>query len=499
MEILQLIADGFAAAFSPTNVLFVLLGVALGTAIGLLPGLGSVTGVALLLPLTLSLEPLTGLIMLAGLYYGAQYGGSITSILISTPGEPSQVMTTLDGYELARQGRPGPALLIAAIASWIAGTVTIPLLMTLAPVLGHFALGFGPPEQFALMFFGLVSVGGMVGGNRAKGLAMAAAGVVLSTIGLDPQTAVSRYTFGSTDLLTGIQFVPVVIGLFAIGELLTQIGVGGAQTVRMRFRDMLLTRDDWRRSRLPIVRSSLLGFFLGILPGAGATVASFFGYDLERRLSKRQEKFGKGAIEGVAAPEAANNSAVNGAFVPTLTLGIPGSATTAVILGALLLYGIQPGPFFLAEQPELAWGLMASFYLGNLALLVLNAPLAPAFAMLLRIRYSLLYPGILLVSLLGAYSATNSMFAVWITAAFGILGFLLYRSSYPAAPLILGLILGGLMEKALRQTANLEAGGVTIFFHRPIALVFLSLAAAIIVIPTAVRFLRRLSAPLARR
>lgn len=490
MDILQLIANGFAQAMSGTNVLFVLLGVTLGTVIGLLPGLGSATGVAILLPLTLGLEPLTALIMLAGLYYGAQYGGSITSILIATPGEPSQVMTTLDGYQLARAGRAGPALAIAAIASFVAGTLTIPLLMTLAPVLGDFALRFGPPEEFTLMLFGLISVGGMTGKNRAKGLAMAAFGVALGTVGFDPQTGLPRYTFGNANLLGGIGFVPVIIGVFAIGECLSQVSSGGAEPIRTRFRDMLPTREDLRRSTWPTIRASFLGFFIGVLPGTGATVAAFFGYDLERRLSKRGDQFGSGVIEAVAAPEAANNSAVNGSFVPTLTLGIPGSATTAVLLGALLLYGVRPGPFFMAEQPDLAWGLMASFYLGNVALLVLNLPMAPVFALLLRIRYAYLYPGILVISLLGAYAVQNSSFAVWLAAVFGVIGYIMHRNGYPAAPLVLGLVLGGLMEQALVRSSSMSGGDPSIFVTRPISLAFVVLSVAILGVPTLFRLLR---------
>lgn len=491
METLQLIAEGFSLALSPTNIAFVLLGVTLGTVIGLLPGLGSATGVAILLPLTLGLDPLTALIMLAGLYYGAQYGGSITSILIATPGEASQVMTTLEGYKLARKGRAGPTLAMAAIASFVAGTLTIPLLMTLAPLLGAFALRFGPPEEFALMVFGLIAVAGLTGGDRAKGLAMAALGVALSTVGFDPQTGVPRFAFGNPNLIGGLEFVPVIIGVFAIAELLNQVNVGGAAPIRTRLRDMLPTREDFRVSTWPTIRSSFLGFFVGVLPGAGATVASFFGYDLERRISKRRRQFGTGVMEGVTAPEAANNSAVNGSFVPTLTLGIPGSATTTVILGALLLHGIRPGPFFMTEQSDIAWGLMASFYLGNVALLVLNLPMAPIFAMLLRIRYAFLYPAILVIALLGAYAVANNVFSMWVAAAFGIVGFLMLRNGYPAAPLVLGLILGGMMEQALVRTSSMAGGDYSIFLERPISLAFFLLSLLAFGAPTIIRVVRR--------
>lgn len=491
METGGYILDGFAAALTLQNLTFVVLGVTLGTIIGLLPGLGSATAVAILIPLTVGLDPLTALIMLAGIYYGSQYGGSITAVLVATPGEPSQVMTVLDGYALARQGRAGAALAVAAISSFIAGTLTIPLVMILTPLLGILALRFGPPETFALLVFGLISIGGLTGKHMAKGIAMGALGVALSTVGLDPQTGIARFTFGNTNLLNGIGFVPVVIGVFAIGEVLSQVSSGGATPIRTRFRDMWPSRDDLRRSTAPAVRGTLVGFVLGVLPGAGATVAAFFGYDLERRLSKRKALFGKGAIEGVAAPEAANNAAVNGSFVPTLTLGIPGSATTAVLLGAFLLYGLRPGPMLLEEQPELVYGLLASFLIGNVTLLLLNLPLAPVFALLLRMRYSLTYPIILVVSLLGAYAVQNSVWAMWVAAAFGVVGYLMKRYDYPAAPLVLGLILGGMMETALLQTSSMGQGSLLILFTRPIALVLFALSVVSVTAPTLWRRVQR--------
>ncbi|MGH2820694.1 MAG: tripartite tricarboxylate transporter permease, partial [Actinomycetota bacterium] len=380
MDLLSNLMTGFSTALSPENLLYCFVGVVLGTIVGLLPGLGSPTGVALLLPLTLSLEPVTALIMLAGIYYGSQYGGTISSVLMSTPGEPATVVTTFDGYQLARQGRGGPALAVAALASFIAGTVSIVFLMTAAPLLAGFALRFGPPETFALVMLGLAGVVGFTGSSRAKGLAMAAFGLALSTVGLDVQTGIPRFSLGIIELLGGIDFLPVAIGLFAIAEVMTQINEGSLEPIRTRFKDMFMTRDDWRRSRLPILRSGLLGFFVGVLPGAGTTIASFFSYDVERRFAKNKEEFGKGAIEGVAGPEAANNAGANGAFVPLLTLGIPGSGTTAVLLGAFILFGIQPGPLLFSEHADLVWGLLASFYIGNVLLLVLNFPLAPVFA-----------------------------------------------------------------------------------------------------------------------
>lgn len=497
MELVDQIAIGFQTAISPVNVLYCFIGVLLGTVIGLLPGLGSATGVALLLPLTLTLEPVTALIMLAGIYYGAQYGATISSVLIATPGDPASVVTAIDGHPLAQQGRAGPALAMAAIASFLSGSVSIILLMTMAPIFASFALNFGPPELVALLVLGLVGVIGFTGSSRAKGLSMAAVGLAIATIGIDTQSGVARFTFGNVELLGGIGFIPVVIGLFAVAEVLSQVKIGASEPIRTRLRDMLPTREDWRRSRAPIARSGLVGFFMGVIPGAGATLASFFSYDIERRFSKHQDEFGKGAIEGVAGPEAANNAATNGAFVPTLTLGIPGSGTTAVLLGAFLLFGVQPGPLLLSQQPELAWGLMASFYIGNLILIILNLPLAPAFASILRLRYAFLYPLILLLCFAGAYSIENRMWGVWLALAFGAIGFFMKRYDYPAAPLVLGIILGTLLEEALVQTSAMGGGDFSIFLTRPIALVLFALAILILAGPFIAKGARQLSLVLA--
>lgn len=461
---------GFTTALSAVNLLWCFIGVLTGTVIGLLPGLGSATGVALLLPLTINFEPVTGLIMLAGIYYGCQYGGSIASTLIATPGDSSSVVVVLDGYPLARQGRGGQSLATSAIASFVAGTLTIIPLMLLAPVFANIAIAFGPPELFALMTLGLAGVIGFSGTSQAKGLAMAAMGVAIGTIGIDPESGVSRFTFGQINLLGGISFLPIVIGLFAIGEVMSQVGTGMSAPIKARLRDMIMRKEDLKELPGPIVRGGILGFLMGILPGAGATLASFFAYDVERRVSKHPEKFGKGALAGVAAPEAANNAAANGAFVPTLTLGIPGSGTTAVLLGAFLLYGLQPGPLFLSHNPDVAWGLMASFYIGNVLLLLLNLPFAPFFASILRVRYTFLYPLIIVLSLVGAYALENGMYDVWIALIFGVIGYLMKRFDWPAVPLLLGVILGPLMEKNLVQTSQASGGDLTIFFTHPIAL-----------------------------
>ncbi|WP_099038203.1 tripartite tricarboxylate transporter permease [Mycobacterium neglectum] len=481
------VLTGFQTALTPHNLLFCLIGVVLGTIIGLLPGLGSATGVALLMPLTLGMEPVTALIMLAGLYYGTQYGGTISSILVSTPGEASTVVTTFDGYQMARRGRAGQALAIAAIGSFIAGTITIVLLMTAAPVFARYAVKFGPPEMVALVMLGLAGVVGFAQGSAVfKGLAMGFVGIALSTVGLDPQSGVPRFTFGSIELLGGIGFVAVVIGVFALSEVMGQARLERREPIRTRLRDLLLSRDDLRRSAGPIARGTFVGFFLGILPGSGATIASFISYDLEKRISKRKNEFGKGAIEGVAGPEASNNAAVNGAFVPTLALGIPGSGTTAVLLGAFILFGIQPGPLLMEKEAPLVWGLLASFYIGNVLLLILNLPMAPMFASILRLRYSLLYPIIIVASLLGAYAIEQRMWGAWIAVAAAFVGFFMARYGFPAAPLILGLILGPMLEANLNRTSSMGSGDWTIFLHRPIALVVFGIAAAILILPSVI-------------
>lgn len=485
MNLLDNLSVGFATALTPENLLFCAIGVILGTIIGLLPGLGSATGVALLMPLTLGFEPVTALIMLAGIYYGTQYGGTISSILVSTPGEASTVVSTFDGYQMARRGRAGQALAIAAIASFVAGTVTIVLLMTLAPLFARLAVNFGPPEMAALVMLGLAGVVGFAQGEAVlKGLAMGFLGLAVATIGFDPQSGVPRFTLGTTELLGGIEFVAVVIGVFAIAEVMAQARMERIAPIRARLRDLMLTREDFRRSAMPITRGTFLGFLLGTLPGSGATIASFVSYDLEKRVSKRKHEFGKGAIEGLAGPEASNNASVNGAFVPTLALGIPGSGTTAILLGAFLLFGIQPGPLLMEREATLVWGLLASFYVGNLLLLILNLPMAPIFASMLRLRYSILYPIIIFVSILGAYAIEQRMWGAWLAAGAAAVGFFMKKYDYPAAPLVLGLILGPLLEANLNRTSSMGSGDWTIFFDRPIALAVFAASMAILVLPT---------------
>ncbi|MFE5670145.1 tripartite tricarboxylate transporter permease [Agromyces sp. NPDC056523] len=481
---------GFQTALTLENVLWCFVGVLLGTVIGLLPGLGSTTGVAVLLPITFTLEPVTALIMLAGIYYGAQYGGTITSVLISTPGEAASVVTTLDGYQMAKRGRAGAALAISAIGSFIAAIISLALLIALAPPLADAALEFGPVEMFAIMILGLVIVVTFQGGAFVRGALMAVAGLLVATVGISPGTSEARFTFGNVNLLSGIPFVEVMIGLFALGEVFYQIRVGAAKPIRARFRDMVISRKDITRSMPAILRGSGIGFGLGILPGAGSTLASFMSYGIERKVSRNKAEFGKGAIEGVASPESANNAAANANFVPTLALGIPGGATTAVLLGAFTIFGLQPGPLLFETQPELVWGLLVSFFIGNLLLLLLNLPLAPVFAQMLRIPYGYLYPIIMLTSLVGAYSVSNNMFSVWLVFVFGVLGYLLKEFDLPTAPFVLGLVLGPLFEKALVQTSAIGKGDLGVVFQSPIALAVLAIAAAMVVLPKLVGTIR---------
>lgn len=486
---------GFQTALTLENIVWCFIGVLMGTIIGLMPGLGSTTGVAILIPLTLTLEPVTALIMLAGIYYGAQYGGTITSVLISTPGEAASVVTTLDGYQMARKGRAGSALAISAIGSFVAAIISLALLMALAPPLADLALNFGPVENLAIMILGLVIVVSFAGGSLKRGLMMASLGLLISTVGVATGFSQARFTFGNVDMLGGIPFVEVMIGLFAVGEVLYQIRIGAAAPIRTRFKDMVITRSELKRSAAPIFRGSGIGFLLGILPGAGSTLASFMAYGIEKRVSKNRGEFGRGAIEGVAAPEAANNAAANANFVPTLALGIPGGGTTAVLLGAFTIYGLQPGPLLFETQPALVWGLLVSFFIGNVLLLVLNLPLAPVFAQMLRIPYGYLYPIILLTSFIGAYSVSNNMFSVVLVLIFGLIGYVMKELDLPVAPLVLGLVLGPLFEKALVQTSALGQGSFGIILESPISVVILIAAVFFAFGPALLgRFAKRLTA-----
>ena len=485
-EALQGLADGFAAAFSMTNLFWVFFGVAAGTIIGVLPGLGTPATIAILLPLSVNLEPATALIMMAGIYYGSKYGGSTTSILLNIPGEDASVVTALDGYQMARQGRAGPALGIAAIGSFIAGTLGLIGLTFLAPAMAKLAVAFGPPEYTALMTVGLSMVVLLAGRSKVKAVVAALGGFLLSTVGIDLFSGESRFTMGRIELANGVEFVALCIGLFAIGEVMVNIEDTSGHTffaVPRRLRELFPTKDDFRKSAGAIGQGSVVGFFIGVLPGAGSTVASFVSYTLAKRFSRHPEEYGKGAVAGVAAPEAANNSATAGAFVPLLTLGIPGSASTAIMLGALFLYGLQPGPRFFTENPEVVWPIIASMFIGNIVLVILNLPLVPVFASILRVPYHILYPGIIVVSLVGVYSINGSLFDVGVVVIFGLLGYVMRKADYPAAPMVLAFVLGPLFEQSLRRSLVLSQGDPSIFLTRPWAVFFLAIAVLMFLVP----------------
>jgi putative tricarboxylic transport membrane protein len=476
MDVFASLAGGFETALTPTNLLFVTIGVLLGQVIGALPGIGPSAGMALLLPVTFGLPPATAIIMLAGIMYGGMYGGTLTSVLINVPGEAASVMTAVDGHQLARQGRAGAALSIAAIGSFLAGVGAVAALVVLTPLLSAFALSFSSPEYFLLTLLGLTATAGLGAGNVVKALLVAVFGLMIALVGTDPIVGTTRLTFGSAGLLEGIDFLPIAIGIFGIAEVLASLERSvDAEPMSTRLADLWLSAKDWAACRMAILRGGLVGFVIGVLPGAGPTVASLFAYVVERRFSKHPERFGKGALDGVAASEAANNSAVHGALVPMLSLGIPGSASTAVLLAALVLQGIRPGPMLMTEQPDLVWGLIASMFVGNVILLVMNLPLAPVFAAILRVRYEYLAPGILVLSLVGAYATSLSLFPVGLTILFGIIGWLMMKADLPRAPLVLAVVLAPLMESSLRQSLMLSEGSPMIFVERPIAAVLCAL------------------------
>jgi putative tricarboxylic transport membrane protein len=474
MNELALLASGFAAALTFKHLSMCFLGVLMGQMVGVLPGIGPSAAIALLLPLTFGADPTSAIILFAGIYYGSQYGGTLTSVLVSVPGESSTVMTSIDGYQLALQGRAGPALGIAAIGSFIAGTLGTVGLMLLAPALARAALAFGPPEYFALVVLGLTALAA-VGSSLLKGLVTGVAGLLLGTIGIDPQNGIARFDFGQTWLLDGVEFIVLTVALFGVGEVVASSVLGVTRPVA-DVKSALPTREDWRRCRLPILRGTGIGFAVGVLPAAGATIASFMAYIVEKKVAKDPSRFGKGAIEGVAAPEAANNAASAGAMVPMLSLGVPGSGTTAIILGALIMFGIRPGPELFSKNADLVWAVIASMYIGNLILLILNLPLAGLFARLLKVPYRWLYPPILALCIAGVYSQANSVEDCWLLVAFGALGWLMKRYDWPAAPMVLGLVLGPLFETALRQSLTLSHGSGAIFVTRPLSATLLALA-----------------------
>jgi putative tricarboxylic transport membrane protein len=492
LEAIQFLANGFTVALQWHNLLFAFFGVLIGTAIGVLPGIGPMSGVALLIPVTATitsgLNPesaaASSIIMLAGVYYGAMYGGSTTSILLNTPGESSSVVTVLDGYQMARKGRAGAALSIAAIGSFFAGIVSLIGLVLLAEPLSNIALEFGPAEYFSLMLLGLCAISGLAGNSMTKALMMTVFGLLIATIGIDNVSGVSRFTYDNPNLYSGLEFLTIAVGLFALGEVFKTIlekDKGEGEIIKVG--RILPTRQDLKDSSGPILRGSFLGFFIGVLPGAGATLASFFSYIMEKKLSKDPKKFGQGAIEGVAAPESANNAAAGGALIPLLTLGIPGSGTTAILMGALIMYDVQPGPLLFDDHPEVAWGLIASMFIGNVMLLVLNMPMVKVFSKIIETPKKYLVPIIIAISIFGVYAVQSTVFDLMLLIACGVVGYFFAKNDFPLAPLVLGLVLGPMIENNMRRALTGSDGDFMVFLQNPISFVFLIIAALWVAIP----------------
>jgi putative tricarboxylic transport membrane protein len=477
MGIIDNLLFGFGVALQPVNLLLCLIGVTMGTMVGILPGLGPVGAMSLLLPVTYSLSPVGSVIMLAGIYYGAMYGGSTTSILLNIPGESASVVTCLDGYQMARKGRAGPALGISAMGSFIGGTLSVLGLMLVAPPLAEMALKFGPPEYFSLMFVGLIMLTFLAGDSMPKALCMAALGLFLGNIGMDVISGTERFTFDIPILVDGLGLSPVAMGLFGLSEVLLNLEISVKRDIfQTSLKGLFPNLEDWKRCFFPILRGSVAGFFLGILPGGGGVLASFMSYTMEKKFSRNPERFGQGAIEGVAGPETANNAGAGGAFIPLLTMGIPSNAVMAILLGALLINGMQPGPMLIKEHPDLFWGAVTSMYLGNVMLLILNLPLIGLWVQVLKVPYRLLFPLILLFCVIGAFSLNNNTAEVALMVIFGILGYFLRKFKYPLAPVVLALVLGPMLEKALRQSLLMSFGSGMIFLTRPISLAMMLVA-----------------------
>ncbi|MCJ7704286.1 MAG: tripartite tricarboxylate transporter permease [Desulfobacterales bacterium] len=486
-ESLQHLASGFTIATTFYNLFYCLIGAIVGTLIGVLPGIGPIAGIALLIPATFGLHPTSAIIMLAGIYYGAMYGGSTTSILLNVPGETASVITCIDGYQMAQKGRAGPALAICAIGSFLAGTIGLFGLVFLAPPLAEAALAFGPPEYFSLMVFGFIVLSNVTGTSLTKSLMMAIVGLIIGTIGLDPVTGDARFTFGSISLLGGIEFVAVAIGLFGIAEVLTNVEkpleLLEQRVIVPRLRELYPSLQDLKKSIPAILRGTGIGFGVGLVPGPAPVIATYASYMIEKKISKHPEEFGKGAIEGVAGPESANNSACQSAFIPLFVLGIPFAPPTAILLGALLIHGVTPGPLLIGQHPELFWGVIASMYIGNFILLILNLPLVPLFANILRVPKKILLPLIILFCITGMYTVNNSVFDIGIMLLFGALGFLMRKWAYEGAPLLLALVLGPRLEVAFRQSLMISHGDFGFFINRPISMVFLLATVLFLIIP----------------
>jgi putative tricarboxylic transport membrane protein len=481
MDVLSGLMMGFDVALQPKNLFFCFVGVLTGTLVGVLPGLGPMATISLLLPVTFYMDPVSAIIMLAGIYYGAMYGGSTTSILVNLPGEAASVVTCIDGYQMARKGRAGVALGISALGSFIGGTAGIVGLMLVAPPLSEFALRFGPPEYFALTVLGLTLLSYLSSGPMSRAFAMAGVGLFLSTIGVDSLNGATRFTFDTVTLLDGVNLIPVVMGIYGLGEVLHNLDQKISRDIfAAQIGRLLPTRKDWADAKWPILRGTAIGFLLGLLPGGGAIIASFVSYATEKRLSKTPEKFGSGMIAGVAGPETANNAATSSAFIPLLTLGLPANAVMAILMGALMIHGVRPSPTLIQEHGDLFWGVVASMYLGNVMLVILNLPLVGIWVRVLRVRYALLMPMILLFCVIGAYTMKSNVTDIYLMALFGIVGYLMKKYRYDAAPLVLAFVLGPLLEESLRRSLLTSQGSSLIFFQRPISAAILALAIVLV-------------------
>lgn len=482
MDVFSGLAVGAEAAINPWNILYCLTGVTLGTLVGVLPGIGALAAVSMLLPITYYLEPLAAIIMLAGVFYGSEYGGSTAAILLNLPGTPSSAVVCIEGYPMTKQGRAGVALFTATIASFIGGTLGIIVLMFLSPYLVTVALNFGPQDYFGIMMFGLLAASTIGTGSRLRSIVMVVLGVALGCVGMDLNTGDTRYTFGIPELFDGLNLVALAMGLYGVSEIISSAATptGNRMKTKVTFRSMIPTRDEVRRSALPIARGAASGSVFGTLPGTGATVASLFSYAMEKRVARGTKPFGTGIVEGIAAPEAANNAASQTAFIPTLSLGIPGSPTMALILGALMLHGIQPGPSLVTSQPALFWGLIVSFWIGNLLLLILNLPMIGLWVRLLQIPHHMLYPAIIPLICVGVYSVRTSPFDVLMVLAFGAAGYLLKLLRFEVAPLMIGFVLGPMIEENLRRALRMSRGDPIIFLQSPVSAISLAICAVMI-------------------
>lgn len=484
-DILTNLIQGFAVALTPYHLLLVTFGGVLGTIVGMLPGLGPATGVAVLLPITFSMGPTAAIITMCGVYYGAMYGGSRSSILINTPGDGAALAATFDGYPMAMKGKAESALAISAIASFIGGIISVIFMVLVATPVANFALRFGPAEYFMLMVTALVMTSSMSKGNMLKGIIATAIGLMVATVGIDAQSGVKRFTFGVLELQTGIDFLVVIIAIYALGEVLKSFKTlkDGTKKAQTKFGKIWITKDEWKKCKWPILRSAPLGFIIGALPGAGGTMASLMAYNNEKQMAKNSEDFGKGEIVGLAAPESANNAASVGALIPMLTLGIPGSGTTAVMMGALLMLGIQPGPLLFTQNPDIAWGLIASMFIGNIILAYINLPLAKVLVRVLAVPPKVLYPIVLALAFVGTFAIGNSVVDFYILVIFGLIGFVMNKVKIPTAPLILAVIVGGTMEQSFRQTLRISDGNYGAFFDSGVSLGLLAITLGSVLIP----------------